>query len=201
MTASARHTTVWILSHQLTPHHSALAGVTPDTGVILMIESWARARQHPYDKQKLVLLWSAMRHFAAELRAQGYTVDYYETQPNLKIALAQHLNTYRPQRVRLMEANELVATKPYAASANYINKMSDCCTSCHYNPRQLTGATACPCNVLYWDFLNRHATILRQNPRMNLVMALLDKRDTDTMQAVQSQAAQIKSTLRMGGRL
>lgn len=512
MTTSERPTTVWLLGDQIMPHHSALESVTPDTAVILMIESQARARQLPYHKQKLVLMWSAMRHFAEELRAQGYTVDYYEAQPNLKTALARHICTYSPQRVRLMQANEygadarlaalveahhvtcesmptrmflsrredfkrlaegkktlvmetfyrhmrrqtgllmngrqpeggkwnydrqnrqrpprdhrfpaiphfppdaitpavielvtrefpdhfgdldtwwlrvtrrdadrfvddflthrldlfgpyedaivwgqralyhsllspllnlglvdpldvcqraearyhdssarrqsvegfirqiigwrefiyqvyhrlmlayadrnhfaadlplpafywtgdtdmtciadavttlhqyglnhhiqrlmvtgnvallagidpqavndwywlayvdaygwvvtpnvfcmtlyadggILATKPYAASANYINKMSDCCSSCHYDPRQTTGETACPFNVLYWDFLDRNADALRQLPRMNLVMGLLDKRDADTMEAIRLQAGQIKSTLRTGGRL
>ena len=79
-------TTVWITGDQLTPQHSALADVTPDTGVVLMVESWARARQLPYHKQKVALMWSAMRHFAAELRSQGYTVDYYEAQPNFQNA-------------------------------------------------------------------------------------------------------------------
>jgi deoxyribodipyrimidine photolyase-like uncharacterized protein len=71
----------------------------------------------------------------------------------------------------------LLATKPYAASANYINKMSNCCVGCAYNHRQTVGENACPFNALYWDFLARNYPTLKQNPRMNLVMALYDNRN------------------------
>ena len=99
-------TTVWILGDQLTPRLSSLAGLTPDNCVILMVESLNRARQRPYHKQKLTLLWSAMRHFAAELRQLGYTVDYYPAQPKFSPALATHLTHYQPTRLRVMETAE-----------------------------------------------------------------------------------------------
>lgn len=60
----------------------------------------------------------------------------------------------------------ITATKPYIASAAYINKMSDFCGSCRYDPKQRTGAHACPFNTLYWNFLIEHERSLRSNPRM-----------------------------------
>ncbi|MDX1436487.1 MAG: cryptochrome/photolyase family protein [Anaerolineales bacterium] len=60
----------------------------------------------------------------------------------------------------------LTATKPYIASANYINKMSDYCKGCEYNHRQRTGEGACPFNALYWNFLLENEQTLRNNPRM-----------------------------------
>ena len=60
----------------------------------------------------------------------------------------------------------VIATKPYIASATYINKMGDFCAGCHYTPHQRSGATACPFNLLYWNFLMTHETRLRANPRM-----------------------------------
>ena len=71
-----------------------------------MIESLARARQRPYHKQKLVFIWSAMRHFAQELRELGYQVDYYEAQPNLKVGLGAHFKKYRSSQLRLMKTAE-----------------------------------------------------------------------------------------------
>lgn len=59
-----------------------------------------------------------------------------------------------------------IATKPYIASAAYINKMSDFCSTCKYNPKQRTGPDACPFNTLYWNFLIQNETTLRSNPRM-----------------------------------
>ena len=51
----------------------------------------------------------------------------------------------------------LFATKPYAASGNYINRMSDYCENCRYDVKQRTGDDACPFNYLYWDFMARNA--------------------------------------------
>ncbi|KZY59958.1 deoxyribodipyrimidine photolyase [Oleiphilus sp. HI0078] len=60
----------------------------------------------------------------------------------------------------------LIATKPYAASGNYINKMSDHCKSCHYSVKEKTGSKACPFNSLYWHFLDTHKKTFKKNPRM-----------------------------------
>jgi deoxyribodipyrimidine photolyase-related protein len=50
----------------------------------------------------------------------------------------------------------LVASKPYASSGAYIDRMSDYCGSCRYKVKKRTGPDACPFNALYWDFLARH---------------------------------------------
>ena len=60
----------------------------------------------------------------------------------------------------------MLASKPYAASGNYINKMSNYCKNCSYDVKQRTGADACPFNALYWDFIARHETRFSKNPRM-----------------------------------
>jgi deoxyribodipyrimidine photolyase-related protein len=79
--------------------------------------------------------------------------------------------------------------------------MSDCCAGCAYNQRKTVGDKACPFNALYWDFLARNYEILKQNPRMNLVIALYDKRDPDLMQAIRRRAAEIRSQLQQQKRL
>jgi deoxyribodipyrimidine photolyase-related protein len=58
------------------------------------------------------------------------------------------------------------ATKPYIASANYIRRMSDYCSSCRFNPRSRTGSQACPYNTLYWNFILENEATLLANPRM-----------------------------------
>ena len=60
----------------------------------------------------------------------------------------------------------LIATKPYASSGNYINKMSDYCKGCHYSVKTKTGSKACPFNSLYWYFLDEHKETFKKNPRM-----------------------------------
>ncbi len=69
----------------------------------------------------------------------------------------------------------VLASKPYAASANYINKMSDYCRNCKYNKSDRTGDQACPFNFFYWDFLNRHRERLKSLGRMNLVLSHLKR--------------------------
>lgn len=63
----------------------------------------------------------------------------------------------------------LMASKPYAASGNYINRMSDYCSHCIYNVRDRTGPDACPFNFLYWSFIDRHLDRFRINPRMSMI--------------------------------
>lgn len=48
----------------------------------------------------------------------------------------------------------LLASKPYVSSAAYINRMSNYCGGCRYNPALRTGPDACPFNYLYWTFLD-----------------------------------------------
>ena len=59
-----------------------------------------------------------------------------------------------------------MASKPYAASGAYIDRMSDYCSGCQYDVKQKTGARACPFNYLYWAFLIRHEHRLARNPRL-----------------------------------
>jgi deoxyribodipyrimidine photolyase-related protein len=92
----------------------------------------------------------------------------------------------------------LLATKPYAASANYIHKMSDCCETCAYDRRKATGEDACPFNSLYWDFLARNRQRFQKNARMNMVMALLKKKKPADLRALRKWAKDIRSRLADG---
>ena len=69
----------------------------------------------------------------------------------------------------------LLGSKPYAASGNYINKMSDYCAGCRYDVKAKTGPDACPFNPLYWDFLVRNEDKLRGNPRLGQVYRTWDR--------------------------
>jgi deoxyribodipyrimidine photolyase-related protein len=82
----------------------------------------------------------------------------------------------------------MLATKPYAASANYVNKMSNYCKSCRYDPRDRYGDTACPFNVFYWDFLDRHRDMLQAQGRMSFILKHLDKMTDDQRQHIHRSA-------------
>jgi deoxyribodipyrimidine photolyase-related protein len=68
-----------------------------------------------------------------------------------------------------------LASKPYAASGRYINRMGNYCRSCQFDPGQRIGPKACPYTVLYWDFLRRHAERFGSHPRMALMINQLAK--------------------------
>ncbi|WP_294535963.1 cryptochrome/photolyase family protein [uncultured Rhodoblastus sp.] len=59
-----------------------------------------------------------------------------------------------------------MASKPYAASGAYIDRMADYCRGCAYDVKQKTGPRACPFNFLYWAFLIRQKDRLSGNPRL-----------------------------------
>jgi deoxyribodipyrimidine photolyase-related protein len=58
-------------------------------------------------------------------------------------------------------------TKPYAAGGAYLNRMTQSCKGCFYDPKKRVGEDACPFTTLYWDFLDRHAETFSKNHRMS----------------------------------
>ncbi|MEM7664759.1 MAG: cryptochrome/photolyase family protein [Pseudomonadota bacterium] len=76
-----------------------------------------------------------------------------------------------------------LATKPYAASGNYINKMSDYCKGCTYSVSKKTGEGACPFNPLYWHFMDRRRDRLESNHRIGRIFATWDRMDDHKKQA------------------
>lgn len=64
-----------------------------------------------------------------------------------------------------------MASKPYISGGAYIDRMSDYCGDCPYDPRRRTGDEACPFTTLYWDFLARHEDRLAGNRRLGRPLA------------------------------
>lgn len=85
----------------------------------------------------------------------------------------------------------IVATKPYVSSANYINKMSNYCSDCHYSPKKRTGEKGCPFNALYWNFLDEKKEHFSDNPRMGMMLNLLEKKDKKELGELKQRAKDI----------
>lgn len=92
-----------------------------------MIESVDQSTLYPYQKRKLVLLFSAMRHFAAELRKRNLTVDYYALLPDgshshgsLEDALRFHREKYGPSELMMMELPDISAQMNASALAKKV---------------------------------------------------------------------------------
>ena len=89
-----------------------------------------------------------------------------------------------------------MATKPYAAGGNYIDKMSDYCRDCRFDRKQRVGDDACPFTTLYWDFLLRHAERFGKNPRMARQVSAA--RRLSDAKAVRERAAEVLVRLDRG---
>ena len=89
----------------------------------------------------------------------------------------------------------LLASKPYAASGAYIDRMSDYCGACRYDVTDKTGENACPFNSLYWDFLARNEDRLRGNPRLGQVYANWDRMEPERKAAYRRRAKAVLDAL------
>ncbi|WP_076363457.1 cryptochrome/photolyase family protein [Phaeovulum vinaykumarii] len=91
-----------------------------------------------------------------------------------------------------------LGSKPYVSSGAYIDRMSDYCRGCAYRVRDRTGPRACPFNLLYWHFLDRHRDRLAGNPRMAQMYRTWDRMAPDHRAQVLSEATALLARLHGG---
>ena len=87
---------------------------------------------------------------------------------------------------------EVMGSKPYVATGKYIQRMSNYCAGCPYDPAQRTGPKACPFTTLYWDFLDRHRELLAKNHRMGMQLKNLARLTEKEVVEIREAAAAIK---------
>ncbi|WP_443089954.1 cryptochrome/photolyase family protein [Yoonia sp.] len=92
----------------------------------------------------------------------------------------------------------IIASKPYISSGNYIHKMSDHCGQCAYRVQDKTGKDACPFNLLYWHFLDRHRDRFDGNPRMGNMYRVWDRMDEERRKTVLKEAGIFLDALSAG---
>ena len=68
----------------------------------------------------------------------------------------------------------MMTTKPYVAGSSYINKMSDFCGGCAFDPK-----TNCPFKRLYWQFFERHSEKLQHIQRLRMPLVQIKKRSAE----------------------
>ncbi|KMO42132.1 deoxyribodipyrimidine photolyase [Methylobacterium variabile] len=100
-----------VLGDQLHPRLAALADLDPAADTVLMVEVVEEATYVRHHKQKLVLVLSAMRHFAEELRGRGVAVDYValddpDNTGSFTGEVVRAAARHRPDRIVVTEAGE-----------------------------------------------------------------------------------------------
>ena len=154
-------------------HHGALPDFywTGQTDMRCMQDSIGQVLEHGYGHhiQRLMITGNFALIAGVDPREVndwylGMSVDAIDwvTAPNT-LGMAMHAD------------GGVVGTKPYAASAKYIRKMSNYCSGCRFDPDQRTGENACPFNTFYWDFLARHEMRFEENHRMKLMLSHVRK--------------------------
>jgi deoxyribodipyrimidine photolyase-related protein len=89
----------------------------------------------------------------------------------------------------------LLASKPYAASGAYIDRMSDYCKGCPYDVKTRLGESACPFNYLYWYFLIENRQKLAGNPRMTIPYRNLERMSSERRRRIRREAEAFLSRL------
>ncbi|MEO0023689.1 MAG: hypothetical protein RL196_130 [Actinomycetota bacterium] len=87
-------------------------------------------------------------------------------------------------------------TKPYAAGGAYINRMTQYCKGCAYDPKLRVGSNACPFTTLYWDFLDRHREAFAKNHRMGQQLMGLNR--LSDLPELRERAAEVLNGLERG---
>ena len=160
---------------------------TGDTDMVCLSEAVDHVREHGYAHHierlmvlaNFALIYGADPHELNRWFHLGF-VDafHWVTTPNV-VAMGSF-------------ATDALSSKPYASSANYINRMSDYCSSCPYYHTKTTGEGSCPFNALYWDFLRENEETLRGTGRMGLMYSHVDDKDDEEWAAIEERAAEIR---------
>ena len=91
----------------------------------------------------------------------------------------------------------LTATKPYVSGAAYINRMSNYCGHCQYDPKKSLGEGSCPFTSLYWTFLERNEGVLGNNFRMQMPYNTLHKKKPEELVQLRARAAEAVAHLQL----
>jgi deoxyribodipyrimidine photolyase-related protein len=151
--------------------------------VQLVREAYAHHIQRLMVMGLFLMLWGAKPARTHDWHMEMYVdaIDWVSL-PNM-LGMSQHAD------------GGVVGTKPYCASGAYIDRMSDACRGCRYDPKQATGPKACPFTTLYWDFLSRHEARFRPNMRMKMQMANLARKSPEERAAVARAADALRARL------
>ncbi|MEM9707002.1 MAG: cryptochrome/photolyase family protein, partial [Pseudomonadota bacterium] len=102
---------IFVLGDQLSHGLASLKAGDPDADIVVMGELTEEATYVRHHKKKLVFIFSAMRHFAEELRDAGWEVDYAGLNERKKYKsfterLSAAVKKHKPARILVVEPGE-----------------------------------------------------------------------------------------------
>lgn len=100
-----------VFGDQLSPQLASLREADPAQDVLLLAEVMSEASYVPHHPRKIALIFSAMRHFAIEMRARGFQVHYRtlddpDNQGSLPAEIACWVRASGAHEVHLTETGE-----------------------------------------------------------------------------------------------
>jgi deoxyribodipyrimidine photolyase-related protein len=95
--------------------------------------------------------------------ATAYVDGFRWVMPTNVVGMSQHAD------------GGLLATKRYASGGAYLNKMSDHCGDCAYDPKKRLGEDACPFTAGYWNFVHRNREMLAKNNRTRRAVSSMNR--------------------------
>jgi len=155
-----------------------------DTDMHCMAEAIGQTKRTAYSHhiQRLMVTgnFALLAGIAPKEIAEWYLVVYADAFEWVELPNVQGMSQFAD--------GGLLASKPYASSGAYIDRMSDFCPSCAYDVKVKSGPKACPFNFLYWAFLIRNAATLRGNQRMAMPYRTLAGWDQGRQAAIVAEA-------------
>ena len=154
---------VLTLGDQLSRESKAFDGFDRAADAVWMAEVQEEATHVWSHKLRIALFLSAMRHFRDRLRRDGITVHYHQ--------MTEHGRDERGEGFAAVLRQDAARLRPQPVG-NY-------CRHCRYRPGEATGDHACPFTTLYWEFLDRHFDLLKENARLKFQIANVKAKRND----------------------
>jgi deoxyribodipyrimidine photolyase-related protein len=115
-----------ILGDQLSPSITSLESCNRSEDTILMCEVWDEATYVKHHKKKIALIFSAMRHFAQELRKNGYQVEYValddeQNSGSFRKEVERFIDKYQPDKIIVTQPSEYRVLKDLRSWQSELN--------------------------------------------------------------------------------
>jgi len=162
---------------------------TGDTDMRCLSECVGQAREHAYTHHIPRLMVIGLFGLLYGIDPQQMN-EWHEA---MYIDAWEWVSTPNMVGMALYADGGVVGSKPYTASGKYINRMSNYCSHCRYDPDRATGEDACPFTSLYWNFLTRHQEQLSGNRRMNFQLANVRRKSDEELQSIAERVEEVRT--------